>query len=55
MEKAKPLSLNIGLGTYEMAQERREAYEKAVIKAGARSLSEWARDLLDKEAGFKVK
>lgn len=55
MDKLKPLNLNIGLGTIEVAQERRAAYEKAMAKAGSRSLAEWARDLLDEEAGFKKK
>lgn len=49
----KPLQLNVGLGTFEIAQERRAAYEKAAEKAGCRSLSEWARDLMDKAANFK--
>jgi hypothetical protein len=57
MEKRKlrPAQFNVGLGTIEIAQERWEAYEKAAEKAGSYSLSSWARDLLDKEAGFKKK
>lgn len=56
MEKSKvmrPTQFNVGMGTIEVAQERWQAYEKAAEKAGSHSLSSWARDLLDKEAGFK--
>lgn len=51
-KKLKPAQFNVGMGTIEIAQERREAYEKAAKKAQAHSLSSWARELLDKAAGF---
>lgn len=53
MEKLKPAQLNVGLGTIEKAQERRAYYERAAAKAEARSLGEWARNTLDKAAGYK--
>ncbi len=53
MEKLKPQQLNVGLGTIEIAQQRRAAYEKAAAKADSRSLNAWVRGLLDKAAGFK--
>lgn len=51
--KLKPVQFNLGMGTVDVAQERWQAYEKAAKKAEAHSLSAWARELLDKEAGFK--
>lgn len=46
-------NLNINLGNFEVAKERRQAYEKAAAKEGARSLSEWVKKHLDKTAGYK--
>lgn len=53
--KLKPTQLNVSLGTIEIAQERRSAYEKAAEKAGAHSLGAWAREILDKAASFTSK
>lgn len=51
-EKLYPTQLNISMGTIEMTQLRRAAYEKAATKADANSLGAWAREILDKAAGF---
>lgn len=50
MTKLKPTQLNISLGTIELAQDRRAAYEKAAQKSF--SLGSWAREILDKASGF---
>lgn len=55
MEKLKPVGFNISMGNIELAQQRWEAYEKAAKKVDAHSLSSWAREILDREAGFKLK
>lgn len=50
----KPINLNVTLGTIWIAQDRRKAYDKAAKEAGL-PLSRWARELLDKAAGYKPK
>lgn len=50
----KPINLNVTLGTIWIAQDRRKAYDKAAKEAN-QPLSRWARELLDKAAGYKPK
>lgn len=45
-----PPNLNIYTGTPAVSQKRRAAYAK---KAGAKSVSDWAREVLDQAAGFE--
>lgn len=48
----KPTTLSLSLGGMQDSQARRTAYEKAAEKYG-KTLSTWARETLDKAAGFK--
>jgi len=45
-------NLSLNLGNLEEAPKRRAAYQKAAEKARARNVSEWAKILLDKAAGY---
>lgn len=53
MEKLRPTQFSLTLGSIETAQERWAAYDKAAKKAESHSLASWAREILDREAGFK--
>lgn len=53
--KFKPATYSVYLGPIEEAQKRHEAYEKAAIKANSPSKNQWARDILDREAGYREK
>jgi hypothetical protein len=48
-----PPNLNIYMGTPSISQKRRAAYLKAMSKDEAKSLADWARQILDQAAGFE--
>lgn len=53
LDKMKPVNLNVSLGNPDDAQGRRKAYEKRAAESGAKSLGAWARELMDKDSGYK--
>lgn len=45
-------TLNINMGNFRTAKDRREAYEKAAARENSGSLGAWIKKHLDKLAGF---
>ncbi len=52
INKLKPTSLNVSLGTIETAQRRRSCYQAMADKLGV-TLSKWVKDTLDKASGYQ--
>ena len=50
--KLTPVSISINLGSTEVSQARRLAYQTAAQKAGV-TLPKWVKDTLDKASGYQ--